>query len=541
MLKEANAYVERFHELEVEANPWRRMWEEIAQYERPQRAELNNLYYGGQQRPADMKLNITDSTAFTAVDNMSGGLYSFLSNEATGWFDMKTFDEDLNRFPTSKAWLARVSRTMRKSYEPSFSPFYDQVSELYADTPAFGTGVMFSEWMVGRRRIFDQVYSILDVYVDTSNYNEVDTIFRPFYFTGRQALQKWGKEALGDKLGTQAEDKPSETIRFIHVVHPNEAFMPGYLGPDGLPFVDVYVALEAKHIVQSDGRHEFPYQVPRWSGKQKYGFGLGIRNLPDVKTINSMDNSLLENAEWINHPSILMANEDALSTVRPVPRRPIFGGLSFQGRRQVDFLQPGGQIPFTFEMLQARREQLKEAWYFSLMSLAGRTGMTATEILERNEDRFRLMGPYLSRMRTEFLSPNVGQRFSTLWRQGQFPPPPPELRDQELKIEYTSPMAKAQEAGEATSTARLVDATIALASVKPEAIDHLNDDNIVEIYQNGFGAPPRALNSPDQVEAIREQRQQIQQAQQAMALAEQGANVGEKVVAIQRGGAQDAA
>jgi hypothetical protein len=528
--KTAGDLIERFNQLVVERSPYERDWQQIAAYIRPVRTEFRSIYFDG-QLPAQSEPLVTDSTAMVALENFTGGIFGFLSNEANRWLDFRTFDDELNQYQPAKSWLMKATRIVLNSYGPAVSPFYTQVAELYGDTPGFGTGCFFSEYR-GEGKFHDACYSPFDVYFDNNDYNENDCVYRPFWFTYRQAAQKFGVENLPDRV-KKGETDPTMRFQFLHVVFPNDGYMPGQWGIGRFPFADVYVGVDDKAFVKKGGRYEQGYQTPRWAGTGKYGYGLGRRNLPDAKTINMMDVSVLEAAEWQNHPAILMPDRNSLST-RPAPRKALYGGLGPGGREAAKFMQPTGNLPITFEITNARREQLRDAFFFSLMQLIGRTGMTATEIMSRDEEKMRLMGPHLARIQREFLSPNVTQRFSMLWRQGFLPPPPPELQGQQLKIEFVSPMAKAQKSALATGAIRLVDQTLALAQIRPDAADKLNVDRIVDTWQDAFGAPADTIFSDDEVKQKREQKQKIAALQTGLDMGQQGAGIVKQLTEVQR-------
>lgn len=527
-MKQTDHLIQRFEELKTERSNRESEWRQIAYYMRPTRQEMRSFYLTGETRP-DQDPYISDSTAAVAVDNFVGGVFGFMSNPANQWFALETFDDDLNQFHSAKEWLYRTTSIVLRSFGPAFSPFYSEVPELYADCPCFGTGVFYSEYRTGQNRIHDKCFPLSEIVLDTNNYGEVDTVYRRMLMTGRQAAQQFGLSNLSPRaIGLHDRSSPDK-FEIIHVVYPNSDRVPGRLGLDGFGVVEAYIEIETRHLIQQSGRDQLPYQVPRWQGTGKYGFGLGWRNLPDAKMIVSMDNAFLESLEMRARPPILAASEDQIETLRPIPRGVSYGGLTPSGRRLVDFLEMNGSLPDIFQTIEARREQLRDAWFFSLMQLVGRTGMTATEVLERQEEKMRLMGPHLARLQIEFLSPLIMRRFDMLERRGLLPEPPEDLRGKDLRIEYVSPMAKAQKAAEAQSTMRAIDALAAISALDPTAADKLNGDRAAESVREGFGAPARIFNSPEELQAKREARAQAQAQAQQLAAAEMASKAAKNV------------
>ncbi len=510
-------------------------WEDTAKFLVPIRTEFRSAYFG-QERPPERDVYVTDSTGPTAMDNFSGSLFSLLVG-SPNWATMKTEDDDLNQFQPVKLWLEDLDRALMTSFSPERSSFYHQVPELLTDCPGFGTGVFFSEYIPGEDQIFDASFSLFSTYIDVDAYNRPIGIIREMGMTAHAAMNRFNGH-VPQYIRNAAENHGMGLFQFLHAIYPNDEFIPGILGKHGMPYIDVYVDAREGMLAQDDGRNEFPYQTPRWRGTQTYGYGIGSRNLPDAKTVNVMDNDLLEAAEWQAAPGILLGQDDALSKIRPVPREPIYGGLDWRGNRLVDFFQPQGNVTFSAEQTRDRRQQLQNAFLFSLMQLQGRTGLNPREFLELNEERLRLMGPNLARVQGEFLAPLLKTRFSMLWRRGKIPPPPPEIQDMNLTVNYESPMAAAQRASTAQSTLRVLDATLVAMQVDPSAADNVNVDKAMNYIPSGFGAPADLLRSQEQVDELRQRRAEMQAQQADIENAQTLADAAQKASTIERGSLQ---
>lgn len=528
---DANALLSRYESLKSERLPLEQRWRETAHYMRPMQEEFGALWTG--ERHADLDPYITDSSAFLAVDNLTGGLYGFLTNDASNWFDIETFDDDLNQFHSVKLWLHDVTRKTLRSFGPAMSNFYHQVPDLYADALTFGFGVFLSEPRAGTGKFHDTSISIADVHIDTNDHGEVDAVFRLMRLTPQNAAKKFGKEKLSAKLQAKLDRPSTDKHEFVHVVTPREDYREGAIGPRGFPFVDVYIEIDGKQFVREGGREEMPFMTPRWSGRGKYGVSLGGKNLPDVKMLNAMDRAVIEMAEFQARPAVLAADEDSIRGLRPVPGKVTYGAINSRGGQMVQFLSPTGSLSQMAELTSARREQIREAFIFGLMQLSGRTGMNPIETMERQEDKMRLMGPNLARMQTEFLSPLISRRVAMLSRAGVFADPPEELAGQTLRIQYVSPMARAHKAAEATATMRFVESLAGVMQLDPQAGDLLNGDETVAVIREGFGAPTRVMNSPEAIQAKRKARAAQQQAAAAAQAATVAADVGQKVAAMQ--------
>jgi hypothetical protein len=91
----------------------------------------------------------------------------------------------------------------------------------------------------------------------------------------------------------------------------------------------------------------------------------------------------------------------------------------------------------------------------------------------------------------------------------------------ELKVEFISVLAQAQRAVAAQGVDRLLGTVGQLAALKPEILDKVDFDQVVDGYGEMYGVDPKIIVPDDAVAAIRQQRAQALQAQQAAAAAPQ--------------------
>ncbi len=202
------------------------------------------------------------------------------------------------------------------------------------------------------------------------------------------------------------------------------------------------------------------------------------------------------------------------------------------GAPQHDRIQPipigEGDMGVATQLIDDRRAHIIRAFTADLMQLNEDSSreMTATEILQRQEDRLRLIAPMVGRMQTEALGPLITRVFAILSRRGMFPEPPAELENQGLRIEYTSPVVLAQKATRLSGFTRMMDSIQPVVEAKPAILDNFNEDGFFKFVHNLLNLPPETQNSPDAVATIREDRAQVERAaEQAALLKETGAGV----------------
>ena len=158
--------------------------------------------------------------------------------------------------------------------------------------------------------------------------------------------------------------------------------------------------------------------------------------------------------------------------------------------------------------------------------------MTAREVLERTQEKMNILGPVVQRMQFEFLGRIIERVYNILDRAHMFPEPEDEemaeiLRDQELKIEYISPLAQAQKMSGLVNIEQGVAFLAQIAQFNQDILDKMNWNETINRYFDMLGAPAAIKRTDDEYEAIQQQKQEMaakqQQMQEAAAMAQMAA------------------
>jgi hypothetical protein len=164
--------------------------------------------------------------------------------------------------------------------------------------------------------------------------------------------------------------------------------------------------------------------------------------------------------------------------------------------------------------------------------------MTATEVMQRNEEKMRLLAPVLGRLQSEMLMPLINRTFNILLRKGILPTAPESLQGQTIDIEYVSPLARSQKQGDVQAILRTLEIITPMAQMSP-VMDFIDSDKMVSHLASVLGVPSKVIRSVDEVQNLRKQRaaaeQQAAQAQQDMQLAEAGGKVAPLVKELNNG------
>lgn len=501
----AKSLIERKNRMAGERGVWENHWQEIAELMSPDRADFTGYRTPGEKRME----KIHDGTALLSSTHLGSGLWGMLTSSTNDWFGVESEIAELNKDYSVKVWCAETSRRMRSVFASHGQAFYSAALDYLYDVPTLGTGVFYTDEEVGKANIFFSCRHLAECYIAENDRERVDFLVRKFQWTARQAVKRW-RGACSKAVLDAAEKQPERKFNFLHGVMPIDEW-------DGKrtnkPFASVYVDEDAGQILAEGGYFDFPYQVARWSTRSRgvYGDGAGMIALPDTKMVNAMSITTIRAAQKTVDPTLLAPDEDAISGIRTSPGGIIYGGVDMRGNQLVRPLVTGADVGLGIELTEQRRTAIREAFYWSLLMMVDKANMTATEIVSRNEEKMNLMGPQLGRLQTEFLDPLITRVFGIMMRAGALSPPPAILQQYPgLSIQYLSPMARIQRAGEASATMRTLEVAGQMGQANPEIWDKVDTDAALDIMSSAFGAPPELLRPPEAVEQIRAGRRQQQ-------------------------------
>ena len=187
-------------------------------------------------------------------------------------------------------------------------------------------------------------------------------------------------------------------------------------------------------------------------------------------------------------------------------------------------LQTGGVPQLGEDLAQGRRNRIREMFYVDQLQMSEGPQMTATEVLQRAEDRMRLLGPVVGRAQAELLGPLLERVFGLMLRAGRLPEPPQILLqpDVKLRITYQSLMFKAQEQTEANGLLRVAQLISPFMAADPTVMDVFNTEVIARRLGQVYSLNPQFFRSQREVSEIRQQRQEQQAMQAQLEMAAQG-------------------
>jgi hypothetical protein len=511
----------RHGQLEVERTAWESYWQEIADYVTPRHAGFTAQRSPGARRTE----RIFDSTGPLASDRFAAAFESMLTPRTQLWHALRPLEDDLAEDDEVKRWTETVNRRLFAFRYSPRSNFASQIHEVYKSLGDFGTGALFSEEIPGQGITYRSVH-LGGLYIVEDFQGRINQVHRKLELTAEQAAQRFGAEALPDVIRGKLDERPDDKATYLHVVRPNAQRRYGALGPDGMDFESWWVCVDAKQCVGRGGFRTFPYAVSRYvtTAGEVYGRSPAMLALPDVKMLNVMAQTMIQEAQLSVAPPLLAPNDGVLSAlgdgVSLVPAAINYGGVDDQGRPLVHALNRGAQFAPVKEEIAERRDAVNAAFLVTLFQILVDTPqMTATEAMLRAQEKGALLAPTTGRQQSELLGPIIAREIDLLARSGALPRPPQRLIDAGggYRIEYDSPLTRAMKADQGVGFLRTMEALAPLAKADPGVLDVFNPDEVAPGLAEINGVPARWLRSKDELAVLRQGRAQAQQAEQLVA------------------------
>jgi hypothetical protein len=498
-------------------------WEEIAALVLP--TYRNTFFVGSFNWPGQKKSEQqVDATAMMALHRFGAILDSLLTPRNMVWHGLGSDNDDVMKDRQARLWYEQATKTLFKLRYSPMANFSAQNQAQYQSLGAFGTGAMLidqAEDAAGNklRGLRYKAIPLGELFLRENHQGLVDGFIRWFRLTAYQAAQKWGRDMLPDAL-VPALDSNSQTLfDFLHRVVPNVEWMPNYLGPKGMKFSSYYVSVQGQCIMGKGGYNTFPIACSRYdqAPQEIYGRSPAMMVLPAIKTLNAEKRTFLKQGHRASDPVLLTA-DDGLMDFSMKPGAMNKGGMNSDGKPLVGIL-PTGNIQLTKEMMEEERNLINDAFLVTLFQiLTENPQMSATEVIERTNEKGILIAPTVGRQQSEYLGPLIDRELNLAAELKLLPPPPPIILEArgDYHVNYTSPLARAARAQEAAGFMRTVQTASEVAQATGDAsiMDVFDFDTAMPDIAYIQAVPESWMSDPKAIQQKRQARAQQAQAQQ---------------------------
>ena len=508
----------------MEMNTWRNVtashWEEIAELIRP--TSRNTFFYGSYNPPGQKKTaQQIDSTGMIANERFAAICDSLLTPRNSFWHSLSSTSDKLKNNRRVKEWFEQVTKSLFKARYAYLANFTSQNTNNFGELGAFGNMAMFIDKLDPAMRMGTgfryKSIPVGELFFKENHQGIIDTVVRWFRMTARQIKQKF-PDTFPEALQGPLEKGSESFYDILHFVGPNPNFDPRRIHPSNMLYESHYVLASNKVLLQSGGYHSFPYAIGRYtqSPGEVYGRGPGSYVLPSLKTLNAEKRTFLKQGHRAADP-ILLTPDDGMIDFDMMPGAMNKGGMSPDGKPLVTVL-PTGEIQITLEMMQQESGAVQDMFLVSLFQILTESPqMTATEVIERVNEKGILIAPTVGRQMSEYLGPMIHREMALGMELGMFPPPPPELRQlADYEVVYTSPLSKAMRAGEAAGFMRTLEMAKEMVAITqdPTPLDNFNLDVAIPEIADIQSTPIHWMATDEEKAAIRKSRAQQQQMMQ---------------------------
>lgn len=480
---------------------------------------------------------ILDSTALRAHRILSAGLMSGLTSPARPWFRLETADTDLMQYQPVKLWLSQVTNLELAIFQRSNT--YRALHSIYDELGAFGTAanIIAPDF---NTVIHHFPLTAGEYCIATDWKGDVCTLYREFQKTVGEVVKEFGQDRCSRSVQSMYEQgNLDKWITIVHAIEPRADRDLSKSDNLNMAWRSVYfeIGADPDHFLRESGFRRFRALCPRWalSGGDIYGNSPGMEALGDIKQLYQEQMRKSQGIDYKTNPPLQVPSELAQKRVATLP-----GGVTY-----FNATSPTSGIRSLFEVnldmshlledIQDVRQRINASFYadmFLAISSLETTNRTAAEIAERHEEKLLMLGPVLERLQNELLDPLIEITFDRIMETGIVPPPPKELQGHDINVSLVSMLAQAQRAVGTNSIDRFTSTIGNVAQFKPEVLDKIDGDALVDVYADSLGIDPRLIADDDKVAAIRQQRAQAQQQAQQAAAVEQAASAAQKLGSV---------
>ena len=509
--------MKRLSHLEQERQPWEAIWDKAAEL-----CSVNSKIYVKDNKGRIIQKNF-DGTARQALNTFAAAMKSVLIPTNTIWHRLKTTNPRLESNDNVRRYLEYVNNLL---FKIRYAPDSRFASESYVQLRQMGIYGQ-AAWLVEEDVGFGINYRSIpmnEVYFDTNKKGVVDVVYRKYTLTARQALQEFGNRATS-KIKEAADKTPDKEFVFLHAVEPRKDRDVKKKDALGMPFASYHVDLNNKEMIYESGYRINPYMVPHYIqvAGSAYGSSPAMQAFEDILTVNEMQKTALRSAQQQANPTIFV-NKDIKDASRIGQPGAIVRGLDANGRPMAAPLQYSNNLGITLEMQQAIQSIIKDAFlvplFQSLAEMKDLRDVRAYVVQQQIQERAMLLAPTSELISSEWLVGNVRREIDILAQYGLLDDVPDELMyDGAIDIEFESPAVHMQQAASITGLMEWLESVMGMAQVNPAVLDIVDFEQAARTIADYKGVATSIIRTPEQVQALGEQRAQAEQAQALLAAA----------------------
>jgi len=506
----------RLQVMKAKRHQWEPMWKKAAElcsidasiYE-----EAENHKY---------KQKVFDTTARNSLTYFAASFKSILVPSTQKWHSLKPTNPLLEKDEEVFAYLQDVRDLLFKVRYAANSQFPYQTDILFNQIGVYGHAVWYVGDNIGKGIIYKCI-PINEVYVDEDAEGRIDTVYREFTLTARQAFQEYG-EALSEDIKKHVSSNPDQKFKFIHAVEPRKDFNPQSMGVDRFPIASYHIEDGTRKVIRESGYRTMPYMVPHFLKQpdSPYGDSPALQAFYDMLTANEMGKTILRTGQLQANPPVLTGHSVVDASKLGQAGAIIRGGVDSQGRPMAVSMQYGNNLNISADMLMQTQAAIQRAFLVPLFqALTQEKQMTATEVEKREMEKAMVLAPMCERISAEWLSAMITREIDILSQYGYLDNVPDALmHDGSIAIEFESPYIRMQETSQIVGLYKTIEAAATMSQTDPTVLDAFNMQKALRKIAQFNDVDHDVMRTEDEIKAIGAGRAQMEQAQNLLAAGE---------------------
>lgn len=535
-------YLNKFTELDTQFKHWEGLYKDVTDYLLPEHGNYLDRGKPYESQNINRFDNILNDSGTRANQILGAGMQGGLASPSRRWFRLTMTDKDLSDFGPVKEWWHFVEKVLYGIY--SASNFYSETHDTFESQGGFGTSVLMQDESPNEVVNF-RTFDVGEYRLANGANGRVDTNYRMFWMTSKQMVEMFGIDKVSNAVKSAYENKktPYEYHEVLHVLEPRSIRDTSKIDSVNKPFSSVWIEKngDGDRLLRDSGYDEQPFVAPRWRkvGQMPYGFGPGLYARGNVKMLQEFEKTGIKALhKEVDPPLSVPSKYKDMISLLP-------SAVNYKDSGDNEKIEPILNVRMNLEGLEFKinktESRIERTFFndlFMMIINAERAGrdITATEILQKKEEKLLLLGPTIERQIKELLDPTIERTFNIALRNGLLPPPPPEIEGKAWEVEYISVLAQAQKLADAQSMDAYLLEVERVSQLEPGIVQKTDFEEYLEQYGDIVGVPPKIIRTKDeyaeiqqaQLEAQQRAAQMEQMSQSAATMKDMGAaNTGE--------------
>lgn len=497
MASENNPTVQRIDKMFRARQPLEALWRTVYRYTLPERAQQFTRSVPGAEtaQSAEAGSDVFDSTAIDSAERLVELIITGLIPPWQKWF--RIVPGPYIRDPQLKEQLLpllELAETVLLTFLND-SNFYLEMQPMLLDRVVGGTGCI--QRQPGDRLRYKTV-PLAELAIQEDRRGEIIAVARRYLMSYRDLDRSWGSR-LPATFREQASKDPDAVRHEVYELDARTAA--------GDWEAVVMLKQGGVELMRSVFLHQRSF-ASRWSAipGSPYGRGPGMRAISDVRALNKLKELVLKNAALAVAGVYTVVDDGVLNpytvTIEPGARLPVASNNP-NDPSILPLPQSAGFDVGSFSMDELR-SSIKSVFMDDQFAPLGRTPQSATEVAERTRVLAQSMGAATARLQHEVVLPLLQDAFAWLADQGELPEGL-DLTGQDVRVEFVSPLARAQWADEEQAILEMMTYAAEFGQVDPKAGLAVDTHAALRVLAEKKAVPTSIMRTAEEIEQLTEE------------------------------------